>query len=89
MSDNDYTNLLVFENTRGVILAERECRKKGFKCLAVPVPRELSSQCGIALEIEERKKSEIIEFLRTLDKPFKVFDKNNPTKFQNNKNCKL
>ncbi|HJO92451.1 MAG TPA: DUF3343 domain-containing protein [Victivallales bacterium] len=87
--DTNYSNLLVFENTRGVILAEKECKKNGFKCLAVPVPRELSSQCGIALEIEESKKDEIIKLLKALGKPFKVFDKNNPTEFQNNKNCKL
>ena len=67
--------LLVFKNTRSVILAERECIKKGFKCLAIPVPRECSSQCGIALEIPMEEKDEVLKFLKEQSRPFEYFEK--------------
>jgi hypothetical protein len=54
---------LIFETTRNVIVAERECKSAGFVCLAVPVPREFSSKCGIALEIDRNDEKEILLLL--------------------------
>lgn len=72
MNDKIY---LIFQSTRKVILAERECKGNGLNCLAVPVPREFSSQCGIALEVDSNE----IELTRTLLKEkkydFKEFTK--------------
>ena len=67
--------LLVFESTRAVILAERECKSKGFKCVAVPTPREYTAQCGIALEVPMNQKEQIIELLNQLGKPYRYYDK--------------
>ncbi len=67
--------LLVFESTRAVILAERECKKNGFTCIAVPTPREFTSQCGIALEVPSEQKTSVIELLNKLGKPFKYYSK--------------
>ena len=63
MKTMDKKIYLIFETTRQVIIAERECKAEGFNCLAVPVPREFSSKCGIALEIEKRNESKILILL--------------------------
>ena len=44
-------HLLLFQTTRAVIKAERLCRKNGFACKVIPVPRTISSECGMAIEI--------------------------------------
>jgi hypothetical protein len=67
--------LLIFESTRSVILAERECKSKGFKCVAVPTPREYTAQCGIALEVPIEQKNAVIELLNQLGKPYRYYDK--------------
>jgi hypothetical protein len=45
--------LALFESTHAVIKAERLCIEHGLACKAVAVPRSISSNCGIALEIDE------------------------------------
>lgn len=42
--------LLLFKTTHDVIKAERLCRKAGLPVQVIPVPREISSECGMALE---------------------------------------
>ena len=70
--------LLVFESTRAVILAERECKKNGFSCIAVPTPREYTSQCGIALEVPQKQETSVLELLNKLGKPYKYYNKPSP-----------
>ena len=72
--------LLVFESTRAVILAERECKSKGLDCAAVPTPREYTSQCGIALEVPANDKDDILKFLKEQKRPFKYFEMDNTKK---------
>ncbi|MBD3419995.1 MAG: DUF3343 domain-containing protein [Chitinivibrionales bacterium] len=43
--------LLLFESTRSVIKAERICQNHGIAVKAIPVPRSISSQCGVALQV--------------------------------------
>ncbi len=43
--------IAVFESTRAAIEAERACLAAGVKCQAIPLPREISAGCGIALEV--------------------------------------
>jgi hypothetical protein len=43
--------LLLFRSTHDVIKAERLCRERGIAVQVIPVPRELSSECGMALEM--------------------------------------
>jgi hypothetical protein len=63
---------LIFETTRKVIVAERECKAKGYNCLAVPVPREFSSKCGIALEIDKDDEECVLSLLAEFNiKPMK------------------
>ena len=43
--------LLLFQSTHDVILAEKALRLEGIPRRVIPVPRSISSQCGMALEI--------------------------------------
>jgi Protein of unknown function (DUF3343) len=43
--------VIVFHSTHDAIRAERVCLRKGIRCQAIPVPRNLSAECGIALEV--------------------------------------
>jgi len=79
--------LLTFNSTRDVILAEKECKKNGFDCLAVPTPREYSSQCGIALEVPANQKEAVLELLVKSRRPFSFYDKTKPA--SKNSKCKL
>jgi len=45
--------IAVFESTRAAINAEKLCTKNAVPCQVIPVPRDISSECGIALEIGE------------------------------------
>lgn len=47
----NYTYAL-FQTTRGAIRAERICKHEGIACKLVPVPRQFSSECGIAIELD-------------------------------------
>lgn len=60
----DSNVLYLFKNTRAVILAQKAINKKNFKCLIIPVPRSISSQCGMC--IETKKINEV-----NIDKTFK------------------
>ena len=45
--------LALFQSTRAVIKAERLCEQNNIRCKVIPVPRDLSSECGMALEIPD------------------------------------
>lgn len=45
--------IVIFSSTYAAIKAERLCLQTGIRCQVIPVPRELSSDCGIALEIDQ------------------------------------
>jgi hypothetical protein len=49
--------IVVFGSTRAAIRAERACLAAGLLCQAIPMPREISTGCGIALEIREQDKA--------------------------------
>jgi hypothetical protein len=44
----DLTCLATFKTTSAALLFERACRKAGLEVRIVPVPRKLSSSCGLA-----------------------------------------
>ncbi|MDK2958694.1 DUF3343 domain-containing protein [Aminivibrio sp.] len=46
----DVRCIVTFEVTSMALLFERTCRKKGIPAKVVPVPRKLSSSCGLACE---------------------------------------
>ncbi len=57
--------IVIFESTHDVIKAERLCEQENVACRIVPVPRSISSDCGIALEINESDKDRVEQLLAT------------------------
>jgi hypothetical protein len=45
--------LFLFKSTRDVIRAEKFIRKAGLECVIIPVPRSVSSECGMCIETEQ------------------------------------
>ncbi|OAG27510.1 DUF3343 domain-containing protein [Thermodesulfatator autotrophicus] len=45
--------ILLFPSIHYVLKAEKVLKKEGLKLDLVPVPKEVSSDCGMALEIEK------------------------------------
>ena len=56
--------IILFNSTHWVIMAERLCQKAGISCQAIPVPRQFTSDCGIALEINEQDKNAVEQILK-------------------------
>ena len=55
--------LFLFESTHAVIKAERICDKNGISCKIVPVPRLISSQCGMGIEVSEKQEKIVVNIL--------------------------
>lgn len=68
--------LFLFENTRAVIKAEKLCRENGIHCKIIPVPREISSECGMALEINNEFSGKIKQILDKTELTYKVIARN-------------
>lgn len=49
---NEPKCVILFKSTSHVMRAERALGQVGVKCRLIPVPRELSSQCGICLRLD-------------------------------------
>ncbi len=57
------TMFAIFHSTRGVVRANRACIKKSIPCKVIPVPRDYSSECGMALEFDETNEHKIKKVL--------------------------
>lgn len=66
--------LLTFKNTRSVIKAEKALQKMNIDVKVIPVPRSISSECGMALEIKEDNISAIEDILKNLNLNFERHD---------------
>lgn len=65
--------LLLFRSTHDVIRAEKQVRKENMGCKVIPVPRSISSQCGMALEVSETNESKLIEVIQKVGVTAQVF----------------
>lgn len=61
--------LATFKTTSMALLFERSCRKAGIGARIAPVPRKLSSSCGLACEFpcEDRARAEALAAERSID----------------------
>lgn len=48
--------VVVFRSTRDAIKADKICRTNQLKAKVVPVPKHISSECGMCLKIEREDK---------------------------------
>jgi selenide,water dikinase len=56
--------LLLFSSTRTVIKAEECLRANAVDCQVVPVPKDISSECGMAISLAETEKDHVESLLR-------------------------
>ena len=66
-SPNSY--LITFYTTSQALRLEKEVKKNNLKAQVIPVPRELSSSCGLALRVETEEKR-LLKLLEELTPPF-------------------
>jgi len=63
-SSHDTRRLLVFESVHQVMKAEKLLKGQGVKIDLIPMPREISSDCGVAIELSSVSKEEALNFLK-------------------------
>ncbi len=61
---NQASRIITFPSIHDALKAEKHCRKAGFKVKLIPVPRHISSNCGMALECLNRDIEEIMRGIR-------------------------
>ena len=58
-----YSIVLVY-STGHAIHAEKLIKDAGFNCRLVPIPRHLSSDCGVSVKIEQKDKEDVLKVLK-------------------------
>jgi len=56
--------VFLFESVHRVMRAEKILKGKGIKIDLIPVPREISSDCGVAIELSGDSESEALLILK-------------------------
>ncbi len=62
MSDQGYC-VLLFDSVSSTLLAERTLKKHGIVHKVIPVPRQISSDCGVCIRFRPELREEIISAL--------------------------
>lgn len=57
-------SFLLMSSLRYAIKAEKFCREQGITCEVVPVPRQISSECGMCLEIAADQAEQVLNKLQ-------------------------
>jgi hypothetical protein len=65
MSDTLYAVILVY-STSHAIKIEKTLQKAGLTCKLIPVPRHLSSDCGVCVRIRQVDKETTVQALATV-----------------------
>jgi hypothetical protein len=55
--------LFLFESVHAVISADRNCHAAGIHCKIIPVPRSVTSQCGLCVEADSQVEKRIAALL--------------------------
>ena len=55
--------IFTFPNTHNAIRAERAVKKAGIKLRMTPVPRHISTDCNVGLNVSEHDKSRCVQIL--------------------------
>jgi hypothetical protein len=61
--DKTMKDVFIFESVHRVMKAEKLLKGKGIKLDLIPVPREISSDCGVAIELSEGSETEALSIL--------------------------
>ena len=60
---NSY-GVVLFHSTSGALMAEKLLKKEGIAYKIIPVPRHLSSDCGVCLRFLKQNESQVKKALR-------------------------
>jgi hypothetical protein len=52
-------SVVLFHSTTGALQAEKRLKGKGIATKLIPVPRQLSSDCGVCLRFEQKDEPEV------------------------------
>ena len=63
MFDRAMKCVFIFESIHRVMKAEKLLKGKGIKIDLIPVPREISSDCGVAIELSAGLEAEALSIL--------------------------
>lgn len=63
MEEEKKYNLIVFNSTHHALAAEEELKNKDYQIKVVPVPPEISADCGIAIKFAD-KEIEIVNIIK-------------------------
>jgi hypothetical protein len=55
--------LVLFQSTHSVIKAERLCIAENIPCKVIAVPRQISSDCGISIELKKEQEEAVHKLL--------------------------
>ena len=72
---NDPKIIFIFDSVHYVLKAEKVLKKENIPCELIPVPREISSDCGMALAIDESADDVVKERLAEHHLEFSIFRK--------------
>jgi hypothetical protein len=69
--------ILIFQTTHRTLLAEKTLLAKGVKLDVIPTPKEISSDCGMAIRINEQItcREIITQILNSYNIEFKIYEK--------------
>ncbi len=60
-------SFLLFSSVRHAIKAEQFCQQQGVACRVLPVPRKISSECGMCLEVDPALAASTLSALQTAE----------------------
>lgn len=63
VQEGDY--LAVFNSAHRVMKAESVLKSRGFSILLIPAPRQMMTDCGLALRFSPEIRNEVMEVLKT------------------------
>lgn len=75
MSDASAFGVILFHTQSAALRAEKKLASAGFTVKLIPTPRDLSSDCGIALRFEWEKSGEVRAVLKAYQVEFEAIHK--------------
>jgi hypothetical protein len=66
--------ILLFTNVHKVMQADTLCRQHGISCRVLPVPEDISSECGMCLEVEAENTEKCTVVLNENNIQFKIYN---------------
>lgn len=63
MTSEDYHLIALFYSTSGALMAEKLFKREGIPHKIIPVPRHISSDCGVCIRFSSSEKERVEEVL--------------------------